>query len=81
MGLESENPFTLAMKRLIVLSVFVKIVDSYGMDWTIIETIPFVVAIYLYRYLFRSRRVYGRTTGASRSSGALPGPQLGPIAH
>ncbi len=77
--LKSENPFTLAMKRLIVLSVFVKIVNSYGMDWTIIETVPFVVAIYLYKFLFRSRRVSRADSAVSRFSGALPGPQLGPI--
>jgi hypothetical protein len=55
--LGSDNPFALAMKRLIVLSIFVKIVNSYGMDWTIIETLPLVVAIYLYKSFFRSRRL------------------------
>jgi hypothetical protein len=55
--LGSDNPFALAMKRLIVLSIFVKIVNSYGMDWTIIETVPFVVAIYLYKFFFRSGRL------------------------
>ena len=55
--LESDNPFALVMKRVVVLSVFVAIVNSYGMDWTIIEAVPFVVAIYLYKYFFRSRRL------------------------
>jgi hypothetical protein len=55
--LGSANPFALTMMRLIVLSAFVKIVDSYGMDWTIIEMVPFVVAIYLYKFFFRSRRL------------------------
>jgi hypothetical protein len=55
--LGSANPFMLAMKRVIVLSVFVAIVNSYGMDWTIIESVPFVVAIYLYKYFFRCRRL------------------------
>ena len=55
--LGSKNPFALAMKRLIILSIFVKIVNSYGMDWTIIEMLPFVVAIYLYKFFFRSRRL------------------------
>jgi len=55
--LGSGNPFALAMKRLVVLSIFVKIVNSYGMDWTIIEMLPFVVAIYLYKFFFRSRRL------------------------
>jgi hypothetical protein len=55
--LESDNPFALVMKRVVVLSVFVANVNSYGMDWTIIEAVPFVVAIYLYKYFFRSRRL------------------------
>jgi hypothetical protein len=55
--LRSESPFALAMKRVLVLSVFVKILDSYGIDWTIIETVPFAVALYLYRFFFRSRKV------------------------
>jgi hypothetical protein len=54
--LGTNNPFALAMKRLIVLSIFVKIVNSYGMDWTIIEAVPLVVAIYMYRFFFRCRR-------------------------
>jgi hypothetical protein len=52
-----DEPFVLAMMRVIVLSVFVKIIDSYGMDWTIIETVPLVTAIFLYTFLFRSRRI------------------------
>ena len=63
--LRGENPFTLTMKRIIILSIFVSIVNSFGMDWTIIEAVPFVVAIYLYRYFFRSRRL-------SRSVPMLP---------
>jgi hypothetical protein len=55
--LKSDNPFALVMKRVVVLSVFVANVNSYGMDWTIIEAVPFVVAIYLYKYFFRSRRL------------------------
>ena len=55
--LGGDNPFALVMKRVVVLTVFVAIVNSYGMDWTIIEAVPFVVAIYLYKYFFRSRRL------------------------
>jgi len=65
--LHSENPFALAMMRLIVLSLFVKIVNSYGMDWTIIETLPFVVAIYLYKIFFRSRRLPRRDSSGAQS--------------
>jgi hypothetical protein len=51
----SPSPFVLAMKRIVILSAFIKIVDSYGMDWTIIEMVPFVAAIFLYTLFFRSR--------------------------
>lgn len=59
--LSRENPFELAMMRVVVLSVFVKIVNSYGMDWTIIETVPLVAAIMLYSLFFRSKRIAPRT--------------------
>jgi hypothetical protein len=54
-GMRSANPFVLTMKRVIVLFVFVRMLDSYGFDWTILETLPLVVAIYIYRYFFFSK--------------------------
>ena len=51
----SPSPFVLVMKRIVILAAFIKIVDSYGMDWTIIEMVPFVAAIFLYTFFFRSR--------------------------
>jgi hypothetical protein len=53
----SENPFVLAMKRVVVLWVFVRTLDSYGFDWTLLETIPRIAAIYLYQFFFRSKLV------------------------
>lgn len=55
--LRRENPFVLVMMRVVVLSVWIKIINSYGLDWTIIETVPLVAAIYLYTFFFRARRV------------------------
>ena len=55
--LNRENPFELAMMRVIVLSIFVKIVNSYGIDWTIIETVPLAAAIVLYSLFFRSKPI------------------------
>jgi hypothetical protein len=55
--MRSENPFILVMKRVVVLFVFVRTLDSYGFDWTIMETLPRVAAIYMYRFCFRSKRV------------------------
>jgi hypothetical protein len=55
-SLRSENPFILTMKRVVVLAVFEKLINSYGVDWTIGETIPLVVTIYLYTMFFSIRR-------------------------
>ena len=52
--LRRENPFVLVMMRVVVLSVWIKIINSYGLDWTIIETVPLVTAIYLYTFFFRA---------------------------
>jgi hypothetical protein len=55
--LRGDNPFSLTMKRLIVLTLFVTNVNSYGMDWTLIEAVPFVAGIYIYKFFFQSRRL------------------------
>jgi hypothetical protein len=51
----SRNPFLFAMTRVIVLSIFVRTLDSFGIDWTIGEVAPLVVATILYSVLFASR--------------------------
>jgi hypothetical protein len=55
--MRSENPFFLAMKRVVVLWVFVRTLDSYGFDWTLLETFPRIAAIYVYQFFFRSKLV------------------------
>jgi len=52
MRIESSNPFMLAMQRVIVLSFFARSIDSFGVDWTIGEILPFVVATWFYAPLF-----------------------------
>lgn len=54
--LRGANPFTLAMKRLVVLFVYVDLLHSYGVDWVLIETVPLLVAIFLYGPFFVARR-------------------------
>jgi hypothetical protein len=56
-SLKNRNPFDFAMKRAIVLFAFVWTVDSYGVDWTILEALPLVVAMFIYRPLFSSEHV------------------------
>jgi hypothetical protein len=53
--MKSENPFVLAMKRVVVLWVFVRTLNSFGFDWTLLETLPRIAAIYVYQFFFRSK--------------------------
>jgi len=54
--LRSANPFVLLMKRIVVLFVFERMLDSYGVDWTMVETIGLLAAIFIYTQLFAVRR-------------------------
>jgi hypothetical protein len=51
-----RNPFLWTMKRVVVLSIFVQTMNSFGIDWVVSETVPLVVSIYLYRYFFAATR-------------------------
>jgi hypothetical protein len=53
--LHDSNPYLLGMKRVIVFTLFVRTIDSFGFDWTVGETLPLVVATFLYAALFASR--------------------------
>jgi hypothetical protein len=53
----SRDPFVLAMLRVLILTVFLWTIDSFGFDWTLGEAIPFVASIIIYRACFAARRV------------------------
>lgn len=53
-SLRGRNPYLLAMARVMVLSFFVRTIDSFGFDWTVGEMVPLVVATFLYSVLFAS---------------------------
>jgi hypothetical protein len=56
-SLRSPNPLVLTMKRVTVLFAAERMIDSYGIDWTLEELIPLLVAIFLYTAFFGIRRV------------------------
>ncbi|MGO9514266.1 MAG: hypothetical protein ACLP2F_11585 [Steroidobacteraceae bacterium] len=60
--LRSPSPFALAMERIVVLAAFVKIVNSFGMDWTLIEMVPVVAAVFVYTFFFRTSPIMRRTS-------------------
>lgn len=73
--LRGPNPFALSLKRAILLSVFVWTIDSYGVDWTILEALPLVVAVVLYAPFFSVARQtpVERAPASSRPLADAPG--------
>ena len=65
-----QNPFVLTMKRVVVLAIFVRTIDSFGFDWTIGEVLPLVVAVFLYAAFFASRRVASSGPELNGAAGA-----------
>jgi hypothetical protein len=74
LGMRSVNPFTFAMKRVVVLFVFVDLLHSYGVDWVILETIPLAAAILIYGFFFATKRP--SAVRAGRPDDGPPPPQL-----
>jgi hypothetical protein len=58
--LASPNPYVFAMKRVVVLYIFVRTLDTFGMDWTVSEAVPLVIAIFAYSRFFKSRPIRTR---------------------
>jgi hypothetical protein len=61
---KAGNPFVLTMKRVIVLFVFTRIVDSFGFDWAISDTLPLIVAMFVYSFFFTTRRIRDGAPGS-----------------
>jgi hypothetical protein len=60
----NRNPFVLVVERVFVLFAFTRVLDSFGIDWTMLEVLPLVTAMFIYRPFFASKLVSaGSTTG------------------
>lgn len=51
-AITDEDPFMRTIKRVIVITLFVELLNSFGIDWVIMDTVPFVLSMYMYRYFF-----------------------------
>jgi hypothetical protein len=58
------------MKRVVMLFVFQRMIDSFGMDWTVVETVPVVMAIFVYSKFFTSRLASAAQPEQPRYAGA-----------
>ena len=55
-AIKGINPFDLAIKRIVILYTFGIVVNSYGLDWVVIEVTPILAAIVVYKWFFKSGR-------------------------
>jgi hypothetical protein len=72
----SGNPFVLATKRVIVLFVFFELLRSFGIDWIIAETVPLIIAVFIYEPFFSARPLTGAQPRLSPASPAAIGPDI-----
>ena len=73
-ALRAANPFTLAMKRVVTLAIFVQVINSFGFDWTIAEVVPFVAGIYIFRAFFPATPApAAQSVSFARTAGLSPG--------
>jgi len=53
--LKEKDTFDLALKRVIILVVFGWIINSYGLDWIILQTLVLWASVWMYKFFFRAR--------------------------
>ena len=70
--LRADQPFRLAIMRVVVLTVFELVINSFGLDWVLMDLFQMVVATTVYGYFF-AERVSGNplAKGGARRHSAL----------
>ena len=46
------DPFRLTIKRVLTLYMFVVVINSFGLDWALLNLVSLIVVMYAYRYFF-----------------------------
>ncbi len=53
---KATNPFMVAMKRVIALVMFLWVIESFGIDWGLIQALTLIVGMYIFSFFFVVRR-------------------------
>jgi hypothetical protein len=54
-SIRCADPFQLTIRRVIVLTMFAVAINSFGLDWLVMDLVPLVASLFLYRYSFATR--------------------------
>jgi len=49
---DDDDPYMFTIKRVVTLSLFVETINSFGIDWVLMDTITLIAAVYIYRWFF-----------------------------
>lgn len=55
MSIADPNPFRRTMRRVVVLTIFASFINSFGIDWLLMDAFALTASIYLYAGFFASR--------------------------
>ena len=59
-GLRQKNPLIFTIKRLVVLIFFQLLLNSYGFDWVVIDTVILIASIPIWVFFFAARPLTAR---------------------
>lgn len=55
LSIVDQDPFMRTIKRVVVLTLFVELLNSFGFDWVVMDVLPLLVSLYVYRRFFATR--------------------------
>lgn len=55
-GIKARDPFTTVVWRYVILTIWFDLINSYGIDWIVIDSVELIVGIYFLKNLIYIRR-------------------------
>lgn len=55
-AMNDADPFLRTIKRAIVMTLFVEMFNSFGFDWVVMDVVPLVVSLWVYKRFFATQR-------------------------
>lgn len=59
LSIKDSDPYMRTIKRVVVMTLFVEVLNSFGLDWVVMDVVPLVISIYLYRRFFATAPASG----------------------
>ncbi len=73
------DPFRLTVKRVVTLSLFAFVINSYGLDWILLDLVTWMVMFQLYRFFFATEYRAEPSSSPSARRPVAPAPSPLPL--